>query len=32
MNCDTRLNQEPFYMIKSDVKNIEYRLNEEKRQ
>lgn len=32
MNHDMRLHQEPFDMISSGVKNIEYRLNDEKRQ
>lgn len=31
-NHDMRLNEEPFYMIANDIKDIEYRLNDEKRQ
>ena len=30
-NHDMRLHEEPFNMIKENVKNIEYRLNDEKR-
>lgn len=31
-NHKMRLNEEPFVMIKNDIKDIEYRLNDEKRQ
>lgn len=31
-NHDMRLNEEPFNMIANNMKDIEYRLNDEKRQ
>lgn len=31
-NHDMRLNEEPFNRIANDIKDIEYRLNDEKRQ
>ena len=31
MNYEMQLNEEPFYLIKNDIKKVEYRLNDEKR-